>query len=158
MQRETFERRLRELIPDISETALQNYFELVEDPEVQENMGTSGFYDTFYMELSLVKRDYGTEVARTLFDYGAHYTWNPFELRGAARRMAEGWTMGKIADRLLASWGEEDFCAYTPEEEAESQSMLWLFQNRGIDVTEWGALDHCGQELRRDQEMEQTMK
>ena len=129
MQREEFERRIRSLLPRASKAALDSFSELAEEPEVQETMGSSDFYDALYVDLALVKRDHGENIAVKLFNYGEHYPFNPFELRGAARLMAGGWTPEQISGCMIEHGFEEPFCAYTPEEEAESEALLWSFQH-----------------------------
>ena len=136
MQKEEFETRIRALLPGASEAALANISQLAEDPEVEETMGQADLYDSFYIELSLVKRDHGAEIARALFDYGEQYTFDPFELRGAARHMAEGWSVQAIADLMIEQGDQQAICAYTPEEEAESQAILWLFQHGPDTIAE----------------------
>ena len=129
MQREEFDLRVRMLLPQASEAALESYALLAEDPEVEETMGCSTFYDSLYVDLALVKRDYGETIATDLFNYAESYIFNPFELRGAARLIADGWEIPEIANHLIEHGDEGPFCEYTPEEETESEALLWLFQN-----------------------------
>ena len=129
MQRAEFDFRVRILLPQASEAALESYALLAEDPEVEETMGNSTFYDSLYVDLALVKRDYGETIATGLFNYAESYIFNPFELRGAARLIADGWEIPEIANHLIEHGDEGPFCEYTPEEETESEALLWLFQN-----------------------------
>ena len=130
MQREEFDLRVRMLLPQASEAALESYALLAEDPEVEETMRCSTFYDSLYVDLALVKRDHGEAIATDLFNYAETYTFNPFELRGAARLIADGWKIPEIANHMIEHGGEEPFCEYPPEEEMESEALLWLFQNK----------------------------
>lgn len=130
MQKKEFEQRIHELLPVVSDAALANFVELSEEPEVEEDMGQSTFFDSFYVDLALVKRDYGEEIASTLFNFGEHYPFNPFELRGAARLMAGGQPIEEIAELMREHGYEYPYCEYTPEEEAESEALLWLFKTR----------------------------
>src|SRR5699024_444805 len=109
-------------------------------------MGCSTFYDSLYVDLALVKRDHGEIVATDLFNYADFYTFNPFELRGAARLIADGWEIPEIANHLIEHGGEESFCEYTPEEETESEALLWLFQNKKKDFGDLGLSDPSPQE------------
>ena len=43
MRKEEFDFRVRLLLPQVSETALEGYTQLAEDPEVEETMGRSTF-------------------------------------------------------------------------------------------------------------------
>lgn len=72
---------------------------------------------------------YGETIATDLFNYAESYIFNPFELRGAARLIADGWEIPEIANHLIEHGDEGPFCEYTPEEETESEALLWLFQN-----------------------------
>ena len=146
MRKEEFDFRVRLLLPQVSETALEGYTQLAEDPEVEETMGRSTFYDSLYVDLALVKRDHGEIVATDLFNYADFYTFNPFELRGAARLIADGWEIPEIATHLIEHGGEEPFCEYTPEEETESEELLWLFQNKKKDFGDLGLSDPSPQE------------
>ena len=132
MRKEEFAARLRALLPGASEAALDESIALAEDPETEEDMGREHFYDSLYVELWLVRRDYGEELAQTLFNCG---DFHPHELRGAARLMAEGWQAGQIAAFIEDHGWECDLCERTPAEEAESQAALWLFQHgaQGLD-------------------------
>ena len=114
MRKEEFDFRVRLLLPQVSETALEGYTQLAEDPEVEETMGRSTFYDSLYVDLALVKRDHGEAIATDLFNYAETYTFNPFELRGAARLIADGWKIPEIANHMIEHGGEEPFCEYTP--------------------------------------------
>ena len=146
MQREEFDLRVRMLLPQASESALECCAQLAGDPEVEETMGRSTFYDSLFVDLALVKRDHGETVTTDLLNYADRYTFNPFELRGAARLIAEGWEIPQIADHLIEHGGEEPFCEYTPEEEQESEALLWLFQNRKKDFGDLGLPDLPPQE------------
>ena len=142
MQREEFETRIHILLPQASETALECYTQLAEDPEVEETMGRSTFYGSLYVDLALVKRDHGETVATNLFNYARIYTFNTFELRGAARLITEGWEISQIANHLIEHGCEAPFCECTPEEEAESEALLWLIQNKkkdfgDLDLPDW---------------------
>lgn len=79
-------------------------------------------------------------------NYADFYTFNPFELRGAARLIADGWEIPEIANHLIEHGGEEPFCEYTPEEETESEALLWLFQNKKKDFGDLGLSDPSPQE------------
>ena len=132
MQKEEFAARLRTLLPGVTEAALDKSIALAEDPEVSGDMGSEHFFDSLYVELWLVRRDYGEGLAQTLFNCG---NFHPHELRGAARLMAEGWPAGQITAFIEDHGWECDLCERTPAEEAESQAALWLFQHgaQGLD-------------------------
>lgn len=123
MQREQFENRIRRLLPKVTDEAMTSWTayagELHQDgvePETE-------FYDENYIELSLVQQHYGEEIATQLFNYGTQFTFNYFELRGAASKLANGWSLEKIAKFTL-----ENDCDATPEEHEEFVAALRTFQ------------------------------
>ena len=124
MQREEFETRIRELLPGASKMALDRTVSYAEELEREAEECAGSLYDAFYVELALVKRDHGAEIAKALFDYGEHFTFNFFELRGAARLLAQGWSLEKIE-----AYTVENGCDAAPEEALESRSALQAFQN-----------------------------
>ena len=131
MQREEFETRIRELLPGASETALDHMASYAEELERETEECARDLYDAFYVELALVKRDYGAEIAGKLFDYGEHFTFNFFELRGAARLLANGWSLEQVE-----AYTVENGCDTSMEEAAESRSALRAFQNGDVNFLE----------------------
>ena len=124
MQRAEFESRIRELLPRASETALDHTVSYAEELEREAEECAESLYDAFYVELALVKRDHGAEIAKALFDCGEHFTFNFFELRGAARLLANGWSLEQVE-----AYTVENGCDAAPEEAIESRSALRAFQN-----------------------------
>lgn len=124
MQRAEFKSRIRELLPGASETALDHTASYAEELEQEAEECAESLYDAFYVELALVKRDYGAEIAKALLDYGEHFTFNFFELRGAARLLAQGWSLEQVEAYTM-----ENGCDAAPEEALESRSALQAFQN-----------------------------
>ena len=124
MQRAEFESRLRELLPGASETALDRTVSYAEELEREAEECAESLYDAFYVELALVKRDHGAEIAKALFDCGEHFTFNFFELRGAAHLLTNGWSLEQVE-----AYTVENGCDAAPEEAIESRSALRAFQN-----------------------------
>ena len=124
MQRAEFESRIRELLPGASETALDRTVSYAEELEREAEECAESLYDAFYVELALVKRDHGVEIAKALFDCGEHFTYNFFELRGAARLLDNGWSLEQVE-----AYTVENGCDAAPEEALESRSALQAFQN-----------------------------
>lgn len=124
MQREQFESKLQALLPDASAAALRKWTEYAHELDQDGTEPEVNFYDTSYVELSLVKQYQGVEVATALFNYGEHFVWNPFELRGAARLLTKGWSLEKIRTYAI-----ENGCDSTAEEYEESREALRALQN-----------------------------
>ena len=72
---------------------------------------------------SLDKRSYGEEIATRPFNYGTQFTFDYFELRGSAAKLADGWPLEDIADYTL-----ENGCSATSEEQEEFANALRIFQ------------------------------
>lgn len=81
------------------------------------------FYDSVYVELSLIKQRQSPEAAAALFNYGAYFIFNSFELRGAAGLLAKGWPLEQIGDYIAANGS-----APTPLEYEESRAALRAFR------------------------------
>ena len=131
MQKEEFAARLRALTPGASENAIHHFITYAEELEHDGTELSWDFYDAFYVELSLVKRDHGEKIAETLVNYGGQFTMNPFELRGAARLAAQGWPPEKIEAYIV-----ENGCDPTPEEAAESRAVLSAFRSGRADLSQ----------------------
>lgn len=129
MQKEAFAARLRALVPRTSGAALQHFISYAGELGRDGAELSGDFYDAFYVELSLVKRDHGEQIAETLVNYGEQFTMNPFELRGAARLAAQGWPLEKIEAYIV-----ENGCAPTQEEAAESRAVLSAFRSGHMDA------------------------
>ena len=131
MQREEFETRIRELLPEASKMALDRTVSYAEELEREAEECAESLYDAFYVELALVKRDHGAEIAKAIFDCGEHFTFNFFELRGAARLLTQGWSLEQVE-----AYTVENGCDATPEEALESRSALQAFQNGDLNFLE----------------------
>lgn len=82
-------------------------------------------YDAAYVELRLIKEHQGEPTAASLFNYGEQFVFNYFELRGAAAKLTEGWTLDKIRDYTI-----ENGCDPTEEEYRESAQALQAFRSQ----------------------------
>lgn len=123
MQREEFESRVRALLPEVTDRAMASWTRYAEELDQDGVELETDHYDENYVELTLVKQHYGEEITTQLFNYGEHFTFNYFELRGAARKLADGWTLADIEKYTL-----ENGCDATPEEHEEFVEALRAFQ------------------------------
>ena len=85
----------------------------------------SDLYDAAYVELRLIKEHQGEPTAASLFNYGEQFVFNYFELRGAAAKLTEGWTLEQIRDYTI-----ENGCDPTDEEYRESAQALQAFRSQ----------------------------
>ena len=82
-------------------------------------------YDAAYVELRLITEHQGEPTATRLFNYGEQFVFNYFELRGAAAKLTEGWTLEQIRDYTI-----ENGCDPTDEEYRESAQALQAFRSQ----------------------------
>ena len=52
-------------------------------------------------ELLTIRKDFGQEIAEQLYNAGKEFTFNPFELRGAADLLKRGLTVQEAAAKAL---------------------------------------------------------
>lgn len=63
MTREDFERRIRDLLPDVSDQAMKNWLEYAENLDRDGTETESEIFNRSYVELALIKRHQGMETA-----------------------------------------------------------------------------------------------
>ena len=123
MKKEQFESRIRVLLPEVTDEAVTAWTKYAEELDQDEVEAEDLFYDKNYIELTLVKQHYGEEITTQLFNYGTQFTFNYFELRGAARKLADGGSLDDIAKYTLENGGSA-----TMEEHEEFAVALRKFQ------------------------------
>ena len=133
MQKEQFETRIKELLPNMTEQAMDKWEDYAQYLLEEEEETSDFFYDAVYVELCLIKQHQGEQTATSLFNYGEHFVFNYFELRGAAALLTDGWTLDKIRDFVIKS-----DCDPTQEEFEESQNALRDFRkSEGHPEEKW---------------------
>ena len=101
MQKNEFETMVKELLPAVTEQAMEKWTQYAQELEQDGTEKERDLYDAAYVELRLIKEHQGEPTAASLFNYGEHFVFNYFELRGAAAKLTEGWTMEQIRDYPL---------------------------------------------------------
>ena len=125
MQKEQFETWIKELLPNMTEQAMDKWEDYAQYL-LEEEEETSDF-------LCLIKQHQGEQTATSLFNYGEHFVFNYFELRGAAALLTDGWALDKIRDFVIKS-----DCDPTQEEYEESQNALRDFRkSEGHPEEKW---------------------
>ena len=133
MQKEQFEARIKELLPNTTEQAMDKWEDYAQYLLEEEEATSDFFYDAVYVELCLIKQHQGEQTATSLFNYGEHFVFNYFELRGAAALLTYGWALDKIRDYVIKS-----DCDPTQEEYEESQNALRDFRkSEGYPEEKW---------------------
>ena len=128
MKKEQFENRIRALLSEATEEAVATWIRYGEELDQDEVEPEDLFYDENYIELSLVKQHYGEEITTRLFNYGTQFIFNYFELRDAAKKLADDWPLEDIAEYML-----EDGCSTTAEECKELAVALREFQKSELE-------------------------
>ena len=131
MQKNEFETMVKELLPNATEQAIEKWTQYEQEQEQEQELEQDGtekasdLYDAAYVELRLIKEHQGEAVAASLFNYGEQFVFNYFELRGAAAKLTEGWTLEQIRDYTI-----ENGCDPTDEEYRESAQALQAFRSQ----------------------------
>ena len=128
MKKEQFESRIRALLPEVTDEAVIAWTRYAEELDQDEVEAEDLFYDENYIELSLVKQHYGEKITTQLFNYGTQFTFNYFELRGAAKKLADDWSLKDIVKYML-----EDGSSTTAEEREELAAALREFQKSELE-------------------------
>ena len=125
MQKNEFEVMVKELLPDVTAQAMEKWTQYAQELEQDGTEKQSDLYDAAYVELQLIKEHQGESTATSLFNYGEQFVFNYFELRGAATKLTEGWTLEQIRDYTI-----ENGCDPTDEEYRESAQALQVFRSQ----------------------------
>ncbi len=125
MQKNEFEAMVKELLPDVIEQAMEKWTQYAQELEQDGTEKAGDLYDAAYVELCLIKERQGESTATSLFNYGEQFVFNYFELRGAAAKLTEGWTLEQIRDYTI-----ENGCDPTDEEYRESAQALQVFRSQ----------------------------
>ena len=125
MQKNEFEVMVKELLPDVTAQAMEKWTQYAQELEQDGTEKQSDLYDAAYVELQLIKEHQGEPAAASLFNYGEQFVFNYFELRGAAAKLTEGWTLEQIRDYTI-----ENGCDPTEEEYRESAQALQAFRSQ----------------------------
>ena len=117
MQKNEFEVMVKELLPDVTAQAMEKWTQYAQELEQDGTEKERDLYDAAYVELR--------PTAASLFNYGEQFVFNYFELRGAAAKLTEGWTLEQIRDYTI-----ENGCDPTDEEYRESAQALQAFRSQ----------------------------
>ena len=125
MQKNEFEVMVKELLPDVTAQAMEKWAQYAQELEQDGTEKERDPYDAAYVELRLIKEHQGEPTATRLFNYGEQFVFNYFELRGAAAKLTEGWTLEQIRDYTI-----ENGCDPTDEEYRESAQAMQVFRSQ----------------------------
>ena len=122
---------VKSLLPAVTDRAVDTWVQYAQELDHEEVEAESDFFDAADVELMLIKQHHGEDIATNLFNYGEVFTFNYFELRGAANKLKAGWPLEKISQYTV-----ENGCDPTAEEFEESKSALRAFKLSEQESTE----------------------
>lgn len=96
MQRKEFENRIKSLLPKAADDVVESWAEYATELDQDGTEAAADFYDKNYIALLLVKQRRGEEIATQLFNFGKRFTFNYFELQGAAEKLEAGWSLDDL--------------------------------------------------------------
>lgn len=135
MTEQQFKEHLQELLPGFSEKAMAVWAAYAEGLDADGTEALQIFFEDFFINLDLVCRRHGCEIARRLFDYGEQFTLNPFELQGAAVLAAQGMDMETICQHAVnggCDYTEAQYADYCAAREAFKGSRT----DQGFDLSQ----------------------
>ena len=112
---------LRSRLPGINPEALNAWEEFISDMNAGDPRGAKQMRGELYAEMLLIQQDYGDELATSLFNMGAKYAINTFELPGAAEMLSCGMDEAAIFDEITS-------CGWHPPEE-HTQRVRFILRN-----------------------------
>ena len=128
MQRKEFENRIKSLLPKAADNVVESWAEYATELDQDGTEAAAGFYGKKYIALLLVKQRRGEEIATQLFNFGKHFTFNYFELQGAAEKLEAGWSLDDAVEYTV-----ENGCDATPEEQKtfwDALTAFWAEENK----------------------------
>ena len=106
MQRKEFENRIKSLLPKAADDVVESWAEYATELDQDGTEAAADFYDKNYIALLLVKQRRGEEIATQLFNFGKRFTFNYFELQGAAEKLEAGWSLDDTVEYDAAEYAK----------------------------------------------------
>ena len=128
MQRKEFENRIKSLLPKAADDVVESWAEYATELDQDGTEAAADFYDKNYIALLLVKQRRGEEIATQLFNFGKYFTFNYFELQGAAEKLEAGWSLDDTVEYTV-----ENGCDATSEEQKafwDALTAFWAEENK----------------------------
>ncbi len=128
MQRKEFENRIKSLLLKAADDVVESWAEYATELDQDGTEAAADFYDKNYIALLLVKQRRGEEIATQLFNFGKRFTFNYFELQGAAEKLEAGWSLDDTVKYTV-----ENGCDAAPEEQKafwDALTAFWEEENK----------------------------
>ena len=101
MDKETFEKNIQSMLQHPDPAATKAWLEYSEDLEQDGICDASDFRRVMYRELTAIQKEFGAEIAEQFYNGGKEFTFNPFELQGAASFLKQGLTIKETGEKAL---------------------------------------------------------
>lgn len=128
MQRKEFENRIKNLLSKAADDVVESWAAYATELDHYGTEVTADFYDKNYIAMLLVKQRHGEEIATQLFNFGKCFTFNYFELQGAAEKLEAGWSLDETVKYTV-----ENGCDAVPEEQKafwDALTAFWEEENK----------------------------
>ena len=98
MTKEDFEKKISILIERPDPEATKAWLEYSDYLEQDEICDAADFRRIVHKELTVIKEKFGSDIAERIYNEGAKFTFNPFEIRQAAKFLKDGVPMEEIIE------------------------------------------------------------
>lgn len=99
MDKETFSAKIQAMLLAPDPGATKEWLDYSDDLEQDGICDAADFRHVVCEELGVIQKEFGQEIADTLYNGGKEFTFNPFELRGAAELLKEGLSLKEVIDK-----------------------------------------------------------
>jgi len=106
--KKTFEKRIQGLIQHPDPDATKAWQIYAGELEQEGTCDAVDFCRVVCKELASLQKEFGPEIVERLYNEGKDFTFNPFELRGAAELLQKGLPMSKVVSMALEGLCEGD--------------------------------------------------
>ena len=99
MDKETFSAKIQAMLSAPDPEATKAWLNYSDDLEQDGICDAADFRLVVCEELEFIQKEFGQEIADTLYNGGKEFTFNPFELRGAAEFLKDGLSLNEVIDK-----------------------------------------------------------
>ena len=99
MNKETFSAKMQAMLSAPDPEATKAWLNYSDDLEQDGICDAAAFRHIVCEELGAIQKEFGQEITDTLYNAGKQFTFNPFELRGAAEFLKKGLPLNEVIDK-----------------------------------------------------------
>jgi len=101
IDKEMFEKKMQTLLQNPDPAATKAWLAYANDLEQDGICDAEDFFRVVHRELVSIQKEFGQEIVERLYNGGKEFTFNPFELHGAAEFLHEGLPMAEVVSKAL---------------------------------------------------------